>query len=125
MSTIKDFTDLIAWQKNHQVVLLVYKLTRNFPKDELFGLTSQIRRSASSITANIAEGFGRYHYRDKARFYHMARGSNTETQNHLILARDLKYLTDDQYEDLTSRLIEGHRLINGLIKGAIFLNVKG
>ena len=118
MANIKNFTQLIAWQKNHQIVLDIYKITKNFPKEELFGLTTQLRRSTSSITANIAEGFGRYHYKDKMRYYFISRGSNTESQNHLILAKDLNYITEDQYSILIERLIEGHRLINGLIKSA-------
>ncbi|MDD5071499.1 MAG: four helix bundle protein [Patescibacteria group bacterium] len=74
--TIKHFTQLFAWQKNHNLVLQVYKLTKKFPKDELFGLVSQIRRAVCSITGNIAEGYGRYHYKDKIRFYTIARGSS-------------------------------------------------
>jgi four helix bundle protein len=77
------------------VVLLIYQVTKNFPKEEIYGLIAQIRHSASSIPAKIAESFGRFHYKDKIRFYHQARGSSTETQNHLSLSRDLIYLTSN------------------------------
>lgn len=115
---IKNFTDLVAWKKSFDAVLKIYGLTRKFPDEEIFGITSQIRRSASSVTANIAEGYGRYYYKDKIRFYYQARGSNTETQNHLILAYGLKYVSSADYDSLILQLQESHRLINGLIKGA-------
>lgn len=91
-SEIKNFYDLEAWRKGHNLCLDVYKVTENFPKGEIFGLTSQMRRAASSIGANMAEGFERYHFKDKARFYHQARGSVAETQNGLLLAKDLGYI---------------------------------
>jgi len=75
---IYNFKDLQAWQINHNFVLAVYNITKTFPKEELFGLTNQLRRAASSITANISEGFGRYFLKDKLRFYYFARGSNME-----------------------------------------------
>ena len=114
--SIHHFTHLIAWQKNHQVVLKIYQLTKKFPKEELFGLVSQIRRAAASITANIAEGYGRYHPKDRIRFYLMARGSNTELQNHIILAHDLGYITDNEFEPLKVQVFEGYKIICGLIK---------
>jgi len=116
MKKIKNFTDLIAWQKNHDVVLEIYKITKYFPQEEVFGLVKQLRRSASSMTSNLAEGAGRFYYKDKVRFYFMARGSNTETQNHLILATDLDYITKEKYLDIKLKLEEGHILINALIK---------
>lgn len=70
---IKDFTDLNAWKEGHKFVLGIYELTNNFPKDERFGLISQLRRAAVSITSNIAEGFSRYYFKDKVRFYYIAR----------------------------------------------------
>ncbi len=116
---INHFTNLIAWQKNHKVILKIYLITRHFPKEELFGLTSQIRRASSSVTANIAEGYGRFHEKDRARFYLQARGSNTELQNHIILAHDLKYITDGDYEELKRDIFEGYKIICGLIKSTI------
>jgi len=115
-SNIRHFTHLITWQKSHELVLKIYEITKNFPKDELFGLISQLRRAVNSITCNIAEGYGRYHYKDKTRFYYQARGSNMEVQNLLILSHDLGYITDDDYEKLKILAYEGYKLLNGLIK---------
>ena len=114
-SAIGHFTELIVWQKNHKIILDVYVITKDFPKEEMFGLTNQIRRSASSVTANIAEGFGRYHAKDKSRFYIQARGSNTELQNHLILAYDLGYITRGEFNKLKIKIFEGYKLICGII----------
>ncbi len=105
---IHHFTHLIAWQKNHKLTLKIYKVTRKFPKEELFGLISQIRRAAVSITANIAEGYGRFHSKDRIRFYLHARGSSTELQNHLILAHDLDYITEEEFNELKTDAFEGY-----------------
>ena len=114
---IENFTDLEAWIINHEVVILVYKITKNFPKDEKFGLIVQLRRAASSVTANVAEGFGRFHYKDKVKFYYNARGSNSEVQNFLILAKDLGYIKDDNfYNEVMGNVLQGGRLLNGLIR---------
>lgn len=113
---IKSFTDLSAWKVGHELVLQVYKATKKFPKSELFGLVSQIRRAASSITANIAEGWGRYHFADKTRFYYQSRGSNAEVQNFLILSKDLGYLSGESYLILIDKAINSFRVINGLIR---------
>ncbi len=114
-NVVKHFTDLIAWQKSHMFVLSVYEITKTFPQSEQFGLTSQLRRAASSITANIAEGYGRYHFKDKIRFYHQSRGSNTECQNHIILAFDLKYINLKEYNELKKQSWESFKLLSGLI----------
>lgn len=87
----KSFTDLIAWQKAHSFVLLVYKMTASFPKEEQYGLTSQFRRAAVSIAANIAEGFRKVSSADKLRFYNIAQGSADECSYYLILSKDLGY----------------------------------
>lgn len=113
---IKHFTDLVAWQKNHEFVKLVYQITKNFPEDERFGLTSQLRRAASSITANIAEGYGRYHLKDKVRFFYQARGSSTECQNHIILAHELNLIDGENYNQLKIKSFEGYKILCGLIK---------
>lgn len=91
MKTSKHFTDLIVWQKAHQFVLNVYSFTKIFPKEELFGLTSQFRRASVSIAANIAEGYSKKGLKDKIRFFNIAQGSLSECQYYLRLARDLKY----------------------------------
>jgi four helix bundle protein len=87
----KNFQDLIVWQKSHEFVLSVYKLTRMFPREEVYGLTSQFRRAAVSIAANIAEGFRKRSRMDKARLMNISQGSLEECRYYLILARDLKY----------------------------------
>jgi four helix bundle protein len=87
----KSFEDLIMWQKSHQFVLQVYKLSNSFPKTETFGITSQLRRAAVSIPANIAEGFKKAGRQDKARFMNIAQGSLEECRYYLILIQDLNY----------------------------------
>ena len=113
---IQHFTHLYAWQKNHRLVLEIYQLTKKFPKDELFGLVSQTRRAVCSITGNIAEGYGRYHYKDKIRFYTIARGSSAEVQNYLIIAKDLGYITEEDLNKIKVISYEGYKLICGLIQ---------
>lgn len=113
---IRHFSQLIVWQKSNDLVIKIYQLTKNFPKDEIFGLTSQIRRAATSITCNIAEGWGRFHYKEKIRFYYIARGSNTEVQNLLILSYKLGYISEKDYNELKLLVYEGYKLLNGLIK---------
>lgn len=113
---IKNFYNLEAWQKSHQLVLEIYKITKVFPKEELFGITSQSRRAASSITANIAEGFARYHFKDKIRFYYHARGSAAEVQNFLLLSKDLNFINPKVCKELMAKIDEIGRLINGLIR---------
>lgn len=115
---IISFTDLKTWQLGHQIVLEVYKLTKAFPREELFGLISQLRRAVVSITSNIAEGFSRSTAKDKAHFYSIALGSLTEVQNQLLISRDLGYITKDVYQDILVKIIEMIRMINGLIRSA-------
>ena len=91
---INNFMQLIVWKKSHQMVLDVYKATRDFPAQEMYGLTSQMRRAAVSVPANIAEGFGRAGAKDKARLYNIAQGSTEEMKYFVILAKDLGYLKD-------------------------------
>jgi four helix bundle protein len=116
MEKISNFFELDAWKKAHQFVLGIYGATQDFPKEELFGITSQLRRAASSISANIAEGFSRYHYNDKIRFYLNARGSVSEVQSFLFLSRDLGYLGEVDFKKLFLESEEVGKLINGLIR---------
>jgi four helix bundle protein len=113
---IKQFYDLEAWKKGHELVLAIYNITKDFPKEELYGIVSQLRRAASSVTANIAEGFARYHFKDKVRFYYQARGSVAEVQNFLLLAKDLEFIAHEQCKELGEKANEAGRLINGLIR---------
>ncbi len=87
----KSFRDLVVWQKAHQLVLAVYQKTKNFPREEIYGLTSQFRRSTVSIAANIAEGFKKKSPADKVRMLNIAQGSLSETEYYLMLAQDLEY----------------------------------
>ncbi|MEW6493351.1 MAG: four helix bundle protein [Cyanobacteriota bacterium] len=107
----KNFQDLIVWQKAHQFVLSVYRLSSEFPKTEIYGLTSQLRRAAISIPANIAEGFKKRTKPDKARFMNIAQGSLEECRYYLILAKDLKYCDSlgliSQLEEV-SKLLEAY-----------------
>ncbi len=106
----KTFQDLIVWQKAHQFVLAVYRYTDNFPKSEIYGLTSQFRRAAISIAANIAEGFKKKGLADKARFMNVSQGSVEECRYYLILSRDLNY---GDNESLTEQLVEVSKLLDG------------
>lgn len=117
-SKIKNFTDLYAWQEAHKLALIVYKITKKFPGEEKFGLTSQIRRAVVSITSNIAEGFSRQSLSEKAHFYSIAQGSTTETQNQLLLARDLGYISPQVFHDVASQSVITHKLLSGLIKSS-------
>lgn len=108
----KRFEDLIVWQKAHALVLAVYRESRVFPREETYGLTSQLRRSAVSVPANIAEGFKKRGRQDKARFLNIAQGSLEEARYYLILARDLGYSSDD----LGASFEEVGRLLNAYIR---------
>lgn len=113
---ITTFTDLDAWKEGHKLVLEIYQVTKIFPRAELFGLISQLRRCAVSITSNIAEGFSRQSYREKLQFYSMALGSVTEMQNQLIVCRDVGYLSLEKFEDVFRQTVKVHKIVNGLIR---------
>lgn len=115
---IRSFTDLDAWKEGHFLVLSVYKITKVFPKDELFGLSSQMRRCVVSITSNVAEGFSRNSYKEKAQFYLTALGSTTELQNQLIVAKDVGYIDIKTFNELFEKSIKVHKILNGLIKSS-------
>ncbi len=120
---IKEFTDLNSWKEAHKLVLLVYKSTKDFPKSEIFGLTSQMQRAAVSITSNIAEGFGRQGYKDKVNYYYMAQGSLTELKNQLFIARDVSYINNNDFNYMQTQLETAHGLLQGLItKSKTFIN---
>lgn len=116
MAGYRHFSEMPVWEKAHAVVLLVYGVTGGFPEMERFGLTSQMRRAAVSITSNIAEGFGRQTSRDKARFYLHARGSSYEVQSQIYVARDVKYLPTQESADLCNRLDSIIHDLNKIIK---------
>ncbi len=113
---IQSFTDLIAWKKAHTLAVSTYKLTEAFPQKETYSLTDQMRRSATSISSNIAEGFSRQTKKEKLQFYYTAKGSLTELQNQLLIARDVGYLAKEVFNTIAKQTIEVSKLINGLIK---------
>ncbi len=113
---MKDFRKLSVWQKGHQLTLELYKATKSFPRDELYGITSQLRRSCASVPANIAEGCGRGGDPELARFLQIAAGSASETEYHILLARDLGYLNQEAYQSLTTAVVEVKRMLTALIK---------
>ena len=113
---MKNYRELVVWQKAHLMTLDVYGATRGFPKEELYGLTSQIRRSAASIGANIAEGSGRRSNNEICRFLQIARGSASETEYHLLLAHDLKLLSEEDFRRLSRQTDEVQRMLTALIQ---------
>ena len=112
---VQKFTDLLVWQRSHDLALLTYKLTKLFPQSELFSLTNQMQRSAVSITSNLAEGFGRRTVKDKMHFYYIARGSLTELHNQFILSKDLKYIKDAEYQTTLELITRVYKLLNAMI----------
>ncbi len=114
-----SFESIIAWQKAHAFVLLVYEITQQFPIEEKFGLTSQFRRAAISIEANIAEGYKKIGRADKLRFLNIAQGSVEECRDYIILSRDLKYIQAEQFCNLRDYIEETSKLLNGYCNGII------
>ncbi len=115
-SKIASFTDLIAWKETHQLVLIAYKMINKFPKKEQFALSDQMRRCAISISSNISEGFSRQSKKEKLQFYYTAKGSLTELQNQLLIARDVKYLPTSDFNTVAAQTITVGKLLTGLIK---------
>lgn len=115
--TIQNFEDLEAWQQAINLAVMVYKTTKTFPKDELFSLTNQMRRASSSISANIAEGCGRYNYKEKLQFYRIANGSLLEVKSFCYLSEKLGYITENELSELLDTIVSCQKLISGLIRG--------
>lgn len=123
--TIRSFTDLNVWKEGHKLVITVCLCTQDFPRIEAYSLVDQMRRSAISVTSNIAEGFGRQTYKEKVQFYYLAQGSLTELKNQILIAKDLKFLNDKNFKDLVFLANTVHKLLHGLIKKSkSFLNQK-
>ncbi len=114
---VTSFEDLTVWQESQLFAVDIYKITKEFPKDELFAMTSQLRRAASSISANIAEGFGRSSKNDKLHFYTMAYGSLLEVKNFLYLAEKLGYIQKDSLDKLIDHSVTCQKLINAFKSG--------
>jgi len=110
-----DTSRLMVWQRAHELVLKIYEITKGFPRDELFGLTSQIRRAAVSVPSNIVEGKARGSNKEYKRFLLIARGSLEEVKYQLLLSKDLKYIDENKYKEMLSLAKDVGRLLNGLI----------
>lgn len=115
---IRSFTELNTWKEAHKLVLLIYKTTDKFPVKETYSLIDQMRRCAISITSNIAEGFSRQGKKEKLQFYYISKGSLTELQNQLLVAKDIGYLAKNEFDIIAQQTIVVHKLLNGLIKSA-------
>jgi four helix bundle protein len=112
---VKDCKGLKVWDKAHELTLKIYSATKTFPREEIFGLTSQLRRACASIPANIAEGCGRSGDAELARFLVIASGSASEVEYHLLLAHDLGYLNDAEYRQLDEEVNELKRMLTAFI----------
>jgi four helix bundle protein len=115
-ASVKGFKELNVWRKAHDMTVAVYGITRGFPREELYGLTSQLRRSVASIGANIAEGCGRRSDGEMARYLQIARGSASEVEYHVLLARDLHYLREEEWRELSCQADELQRMLTALIQ---------
>ena len=109
------FEHLKVWQKSHQLVLDIYKITKKFPKEEIFSLVDQIKRSSSSIPTNIVEGNERKTKNEFIQFLYVSKGSCAETKYHLLLAKDLGYISETEYQDLNNRIIEISKMLSSFI----------
>ena len=112
---MRDFRQIKVWAKSHSLALEIYRITATFPREEIYGLTSQLRRAATSIPSNIAEGFGRGGNAELARFLQIGMGSASEVEYHVLLARDLNLLSQKIYEDLDGRIVEVKRMLASLL----------
>jgi len=112
----ESFDKLLVWQRAHSLVLKIYEVTNSFPKEEIWGLTSQIRRAAVSVPSNIVEGKARGSRKDFKRFLLIARGSLEEVKYQSLLAKELKYMNEEQYEEITVMIEDVGRLLGGMIR---------
>lgn len=115
----RSFEDIMAWQKAHSFVMAVYNVTKDFPEDERFGLTSQFRRAAVSIAANIAEGYKKLSKADKLRFFNISQGSLEECRYYIILSRDIGYINEHTFVSLSENYSDASYMLNSYIKGVV------
>ena len=112
----KTYKELVVWQKSYQLSLLIYKLTSKFPKNEIYSLISQMRRAVISIPSNIAEGYCRYSKKEYVQFLQIAFGSGAELETQLIIAKDLRYISSNEYEQANELLVEVLKMLNSLVR---------
>ncbi|MVN22646.1 four helix bundle protein [Mucilaginibacter arboris] len=113
---MRSYSELLVWQKSHYLTLKVYSVSSSFPKEEMYGLTSQMRRSSSSIPTNIAEGCGRNSNAEMKRFLIISSGSSSELEYQLLLVKDLKYIDETLYKELSGAVVEIRKMIQAFIK---------
>lgn len=112
---IRSFKDLLVWQEAHKLVVMIYKTTGCFPRDEQFGIINQMRRAVVSVSSNIAEGFSRNSYKEKHQFYSQSSGSLTELYDQLLVSRDVSYLSDVKFKEVKEKIISVQKLLNRLL----------
>ena len=115
----RRFEDIVAWQKAHQFVVMIYRTTRTFPDFEKFGLSSQFQRAAVSIAANIAEVYKKLSKADKLRFFNISQGSLEECRYYCLLSRDLGYIDETTYQQLVQTILDTSYMLNAYIKGVV------
>lgn len=115
---INNFRDLIVWQESYKLSLEIYKQTKSFLKDEIFGLISQMRRCSVSVTSNIAEGFNRKSHKEKLNFYYISLGSVSELQSQILISKDIGYLSNNDFEIIFKKSVDVYKMLNGLIKSS-------
>ena len=113
---LQDFRNLKVWEKSHRLTMAIYSITGTFPRQEMYGLTGQLRRAAASVPANIAEGCGRDTNAELARFLQIAMGSASELEYHLLLAHDLAYIDDKNYTSVNAQVVQVKKMLAPLIK---------
>jgi four helix bundle protein len=113
---LKNYKDLKVWQKAYQLCITIYKITKHFPKEEQYGLTSQIRRSAVSVPSNIAEGYGRKTTQEYMQSLYIAYGSHCELETQIMLSKDLGYIKSDDFQELQQNIGDVERMLKALIK---------
>jgi len=125
MGEIRSFTDLNVWQEGHRLVIAIYRITGTFPKSEAYSLVDQMRRAAASVTANVAEGWGRQTYKERLQFCYLAQDSLTELKDFLLIAKDVGYLEKKEFDELAEQSNLTHKLLKGFLqKTKTFINQK-
>ena len=116
MSDIKTYKDLLVWQKGIEIVKEIYILCKDLPKDEVYGLQSQMKRASISIPSNIAEGYGRNYTKSYVQFLKIARGSLLELETQVIISKELALITQDKYDNIINLITEENKMLNAFIK---------